>query len=702
MSELGTNTVVEDATGSSPEISSSLNSDGRVINSIDQAFQVCETMVNDAKKLILNSARITAKINGERPYNVSALRAAKKDWKTNVSTGFLATECLKIQPRLHMPIKTAKYITAASLPIGHPDGEEKSEFFRQTVTDTIRGWSKFNFWLRGKSRETSTFGYSFDVWFDEWEWRPTLMRMDKGFVPQGTEVMDTEPAFFLAKYDYKPSELFNILKFNVEAGREEWKKDNTVLAINTALPPPVDASFPNARSYEDLVRQSVWGWRYTKGEKLIRCWHLFVKEVTGKVSHYILRAEGYASESNEPPSQVTGTQLGEARLLYENLDQFETMADAVNTTVFQFGDGTVAGSWGVGQILYDLAATVEKIRCDSVDNMRMTNKMKLQVPEGKNVNDVKLSVTDTMMIVSAAQFAGNAAAMPQDIEGYELLDQKLTQIAQQKIGAFVPPIPLQPSDIKAAQINAALSKEKELQEDVLENWLIQFAMTVRTMVRRLSRIDSPDPVAQSFRETLLRKLTEDEINYLANQNPVTSIMEFTEYRAQQRSMFAASVKGDPLFRQSQVARVMAAGVGDERFVSEICVPEGDQSDVMEAQRNQLVENAALALGQQVPVVAKDNDWVHMETMKPGLDTAIQSGNIQLGQVALQHYAAHYAQGVAKKKIPDDKINEEKSIIAAYQDMLNELQKKQAIAEQAKQLQQEADTTAQALVQAGAV
>ena len=79
---------------------------------------------------------------------------------------------------------TAKYLTAASLAPGTPMGDEKSNYFRQCVMDTIRGWPKFNFWIRGLAREVSLFGFGFNWWPDEYEWRPTLLRMDKGFVPK--------------------------------------------------------------------------------------------------------------------------------------------------------------------------------------------------------------------------------------------------------------------------------------------------------------------------------------------------------------------------------------------------------------------------------------------------------------------------------------------------------------------------------------
>lgn len=684
-----TNSTINNFIGNSPDINEkTLEVENRVITDVNQAILVCETMINDWKKGIINSARITAKINGERPYNQRKLENAGKGWKTNISTGFLATECRKVAPRLYMPLKTAKYLTASTLPEGWPDGEKKTGVYRQAITETIRSWPKFNFYIRGKAREVAYFGYAFDVFFDQYEWRPTLMRMDKGFVPQGTEVMEPEFPFFMAKWDYRPDELLRLLKANVDAGRDEWKKQAVVQAINGSNVVPVDATYPQARSYEELIRQATWTFTYAKGAKVIQAWHLFVKEVTGKVSHYIM----LGSQTGVTASNQTTDQTANGRLLYENLDQYESMEEAVNATVFDFGDGTIHGSWGIGQILYDLSVQVEKVRCDSVDNMRMTNKMKLQVPDAKNVNDVKLNVTSDMMIVSGAQFAGNTAAMPQDISGYELLDQKLSQIAREKIGSFIPPIPLQPSDIKAAQINAKVSDEKELQVDSLECWLIQNAPTIKNMSKRLLDPQSPDPVAKKLRAKLVGNgspeapgiLTEEEVEKLIESTCSQSIASFTEYAAQQRGLFAASVMNNPLFRQSSLARVMAEGAGDERFVQSIVLPEGDQSEQIAAQHDQLVENASMFIGQPTPILTSDNDWVHMQTLKPGLMQTLQAGDYQKAQIALQHYSAHWAQGVNKKTIPDDQINSEKAFIASAEKTIEALQQKAQIAQQHQQ------------------
>jgi hypothetical protein len=700
MPETGSNDVLSDTTGSTPEVGENLEVKNRSIKSVEQAFQVCETLVSDWKDGILKAARITRKLNGERPYNQAKLEKAGKGWKTNISTGFLSTECSKVLPRFYMPIKTAKYLTAAELPPDHAEGLAKTQHFRQVITDTIRSWPKLNFYIRGLAREVGVFGFAFNAFFDEYEWRPTLIRMDKGFVPQGTEVLE-EPTMFMAKYDYKPSELLDLLKASVIAGRDEWKKSNVVAALNKAFPPPVDSTYPSARTYEDLVRQSTWGYSYTKGAKVVSTWHLFAKEASGKVSHYILLSDAGGTgvgQAQEGPE-------GDIRLLYESLDQFDSMSDGVNPMVFDYGDGTIHGSWGAGQILYDLSVQVEKVRCDSIDNIRLTNKVKIQVPDAKNVNDVKQVVNDQFVIVSGGQFAGNAAGLTSDVEGYELLDQKLSMLAQQKIGAFIPPIPVQPSDIKAAQINAAMSKEKELQEALLENWLIQFAEVVKTITKRLCNPESPDPVARATIAKLMEKLTPEEIMMLVNQFPVKSVIDFTEFKAQQRGQFAFSVVNNPLFRQSAVARIMAEGAGDETFVNAIVVPEGDQTDQMAAQSKQTIENTTLlATGKPLPVLPTDNDWVHMQTLEPELGTVLTNPEFDpaRAKVALQHYGAHWSQGVNKKTLPKEEINNKKSWIAKAEEIILAREQQVAIMLQAQQATQAAEAQAQQMVASGQV
>ena len=648
-----------------------LDAENRVIKDTDAAITICDSLVYAWSKGIFNSSRITAKLNGERPWGKAQLKQKGMGHKKNVSTRFLMQQCAKIAPRFYMPIRTASTLTAASLPDGWPDGPVKTDKFRKRLTKTIRAWKKWNYFIEGMAREVTDFGLGYAVWFDEYDWRPTLIRMDKGFVPQGTEIMDHDMQFFCVKWQYHPNDLLKLVKESVEAGRTEWKKAACVEAINKAAPPAVGPTFDKFRDYEDLIRQSVWSIAYYKAMRLIDTYHLFVKEHTGKVSHYILWRDGTKTGDDNG---------GDSRLLYEFLDEYESISEVCIPTPFGYGDGSIQGSWGAGQLLFDMANQVEISRNEAMDAQSNQNKLKLQVAEGKNVNDVKLTISGDMMTVEGAQFAQPGAAMPSDSSGFKMLDDEFTMWAQQIVGNFIPPIPLQPSDTKAASINAAQAGEQEVQAKNLDNFLMHIAYIISTISKRMANPMSPDDDARKFRDGCLNedKLTEQEIDYLVNQPSVETIIDFTPANASARAQFAASRTANPasasLYQPRKLEEIQAQAVpGGKAVIEYAMVPEQDGTVEPEAQRQQTLENTTLGFGQDVGVLAQDRDWTHMQTQKPVMEKVVMGKNVPGGLSHLRHYAAHYTAGVAKKTIPPDQVNAEKSYIAEVEKAINAVQ-----------------------------
>jgi hypothetical protein len=672
--------------GNSPNVDeATLEANNRVVTSVDQAVQLTETDIQDARKLVIAARRITAKKQGAPPYNPKTLKDQGKSWRRNVSTRFLQKELNRAAPRLYMPVLTASTLTAAELPAGWPEGQKKTQFFRDTMTRAFRGWRKNDMFWRGIAQEVVDFGFGFAAWTDPYEWRPHLCRMDRGFVPRGTEIMDDKIARFTLKWDYRPDELLGIVRRAVDAGSEHWKKDAVAKAVDAATLPSMPQDLTKLRKWEELIREQSWDYNYSRSQKMVETRHLFVLEFSGKVSHYILWPDG--------PE--------DSQLLFEHLDEFDGTDQCVIPLVFSFGDGTIHGSWGVGQLLFDLAAQVERIRCDSMDNLLNSNKVKVQVANAKDADAAQLVVNDTMIIVTGGQFAQNTGGIAANPEGYMVLDDKMTQWAQEIVGSYLPPIPLGQSDIKAAQVNAAVMRESEVQKDVLEAWLKQVALVIAEMTRRMLNPDSDDEYAQAVREKLLgenvgwfkkmfnrvwekaaeipalekiippapTRLTEEELAILVHQPVVQSVAEFTEFAASQRAAFAASVQGNPLFNQEAVANYMANGVPNAgaAFASTIVVPSGDTTSITAQQRQQQIENSAmLTLGQPVPVVITDNHVVHWDALVGPAEQAIVGGLIQPANAAVTHLAAHYSAGVQQKTWPPERINTDKAALARLQ------------------------------------
>jgi hypothetical protein len=691
--------------GNSPDVDESkLTATNRVVTSIDQAIALTDLDIKDANKLINNAKKITAKKQGAPPYNPKKLKDQAKGWKKNFSTRFLQKELNRAAPRLYMPILNSSTLTAAELPAGWPKGQEKTEFFRQTITRAIRGWRKNDMFWRGLKQEVTDYGFAFAAFPDgPYEWRPSLCRMDRGFVPRGTEIMDENLARFTLKWDYKPDELLALARNSIDSGSDDWKKDAVAAAVDAANLPTLPQDMSNLRKWEELIREQSWDYTYTKSNKVIECRHLFVLEFTGKVSQYILWPGG----------------SGDFKLLFEKLDAYDSMDEVVIPQTFGYGDGTIHGSWGAGQLLYDLALQVEKARCDSLDNLASSNKTKVQVANAKDAASVQLVVNDTTVILTGGQFAQNTGGISANPTGYIEMDNQLTRYAQEIVGSYLPPAPRQASKAATALADSAISAEEQVQQDVLENSLKQDALVIATMTRRMLDPDSDDEYGSAVRKKLLGDnvgwlkslwnkarrsikllekitppapiaLTEEELEILINQPVIQSVADFTEYAAGQRGAFAASVQNNPLFKQDAVARYMAAGVksAGSAFVDSICVPTGDTTTITAAQRQQKSENGTMLLGIEQEVVMTDNHQVHLDTLKQPLEQAIQQGAIKPATLGLKHASAHFAAGSALKVLQPDSINTWKAWIAQMQRALEAKAQEQQQAQLAQQQAQQ--------------
>jgi hypothetical protein len=642
-------------------------------------MSICDSIVWASQKLIFNASRITAKINGERPWGKQQLKSKGKAYKRNVSTRFLHQMCSKVTPRFYMPVKQASTLTAAKMPDGWPDGPVKTEKFRKRITETIRAWPKWDYFLEGLAREVTQFGFGFASWFDEYEWRPHLLRMDKGFVPQGTELMDEDIQFFVVKWQYHPDQLLKLLKANVDAERSEWKKKACVQAINKSAPPPVGPTFDKWRDYEDLIRQSVWSIAYYKAMRLIDTYHLFAKEASGAVSHYVLWRDGVKTGDDK------NTDL---RLLYEAEDEFKSMMDVCVPIPFGYGDGTLQGSWGVGQLLFDMANQVEIARNEAMDAQSNSGRLKLIVNEGKNINDVNLTVSDDMMTVSGAQLASPGSATPTNPTGFKTLDDEFTMWAMQLVGNYVPPIAIQPSDTKAAAINSARQEEQEVQNNNLQNFLKHIAYIIATITNRLLTPGNPDPVAQETRRALLEddQLTEEEIEIMVNQPTVQTVMEFTPAAAAARAQFAASRMANPqtasLYDPRKLEEIQSQAIPYGKNLIEFAmVPVADQSQDSTGVYEQTLENTTLNNGQPVPILAHQKHWAHYNVLKPNVEQDLQNpaSDPKAIGVKLNHMGGHYQAAVSTKTMPPDQVNNEKSWLANAQKTLEtRIQRTQAL------------------------
>jgi hypothetical protein len=634
------------------------------IGNPSQALAVAWRLIEDWKNGIANQAAITAQMNGQRPRDPGVLENLGRNWLPNINTGVLRIEAGKVPARLWQPINTATYLTAAKLPENWPQGVKKTGIFRQKVTHTIRSWRKWPWFMRQLAREVGFFGFGYAVWFDKFDWKPTFVRQDRGFAPMGFEVLEDEMPVFVVKFDYQPWEMLRLVKAQDDAGLEDgWDREAVANAINSAGPKAADGNVQNRRSYEEMIREASIGWTYEKGYNKIATYHLFSTDADGSVSHQIILAKDLKNYgAQQTKSNITAT--ADTKFIYEKRKKFDKVSEAVTPMLFDPDDGTIQGSWGAGQMLFDLSIEAEKTVNDWMASMKQAAKIKAQAGEGKNPDEVRLDVDDAMMVLSNGVYAGNTAAVSTDPRPFQALFEALGQLAREKIGSYIPPIPLQSTDIKAAQINAKEREQQEVREQIFQTWLWQFACLVENMVKRLLDADSPDDEAKELRESLLKVMTAEEIDMLVNQNQIETIMEFTDFARGQRAMFAASKQGNTFYNQKVLEEIQAEAAGGSSFMEAVLIPGDDATVEAGSRRRQQAEaTSMIVLRRAVPVLPEDLDWYHMLELRPILTEYLEQGIFEIATKMLNHYTAHYIGAVGKQGMPKERINVEKAFIA---------------------------------------
>ena len=637
------------------------------IGNPSQALAVAWRLIEDWKNGIANQAAITAQMNGQRPRDPGVLENLGRNWLPNINTGVLRIEAGKVPARLWQPINTATYLTAAKLPENWPQGVKKTGVFRQKVTHTIRSWRKWPWFMRQLAREVGFFGFGYACWFDKFDWKPTFVRQDRGFAPMGFEVLEDEMPVFVVKFDYQPWELLELVKEQEKAQIEGgWDKVAVADAINSAGPKAADGNVQNRRSYEEMIREASIGWTYEKGYNKVATYHLFSTDADGSVTHQIILSKDLKNYgAQQTKSNITAT--ADQKFIYEKREKFEKVSEAVTPMLFDPDDGTIQGSWGAGQMLFDLSIEAEKTVNDWMASMKQAAKIKAQAGEGKNPDEVRLDVDDAMMVLSNGTYAGNTAAVSTDPRPFQALFEALGQLAREKIGSYIPPIPLQSTDIKAAQINAKEREQQEVREQIFQTWLWQFACLVENMVKRLLDKDSPFDEAKELREDLLKVMNAEEIDMLVNQNQIETIMEFTDIARGQRAMFAAAKEGNTFYNQKVLQEIQAEAAGGASFMEAVLIPGDDATVEAGARRQQQLEaSAMIQLRQPVPVLPEDLDWYHMTSLRPILTQYLEQGIFDIATLMLNHYTSHYVGGVAKQGIPKERINVEKAFLAKAQ------------------------------------
>lgn len=642
------NTPKGDTVGaiSAPDIGPALKPRTRAIRDAKQARAIITTLETASRERNIKNARIMDKYNSEKPYAQSALEQDGLGWKSNFTTKPLPMLIDKVAPRFVKVLDNVKYLTNSSLPDDEPGNALKTEAFRRDVTQTIRarpGWTNF---ISEVAQENALFGYTSVAWLDEYSWFPKHFRQDSFFVPTGTRQLARFAQVIALRETFLIHELFDLISDREAAESSGWDIQNTVFALNNAMPEDRRSRYADwERVYSDLVRESSVGLSHEAGARVVVVWHLLATEATGKVSHYILTESGVGNEKSQNGYEDEPIKK-DRDVLFEREDQFESMSDAAAFFSFQIGNGKLHGSKGIGREIYSMAAMLDRARNEVVDRLNLMGKIIIQADD-KALRRFKMSVVGNALLIGQG-YVISERKLDAGVEPFLELDKFLTSLLDQMAGATTPKA-FEGERVTKAAVDLFASREEETRDNIIGRFLGQFADLMTTMQRRLCDPHTSETDAKEMQKRLLKIMSREELNKLAEQPVAETIKDYTELERQKVIIIAQEGRGNPLYNQRELERRKITAQIDEEFANAVLLPEEDPTIVAEQSRLQNLELLILVgQGSPVPVSPRDNHLVHLQVLQPAMEAAAAETatkgveGLQILHNLFKHASDHYA------------------------------------------------------------
>lgn len=623
----------------------------RAVKDEQQAAQVCAKLVNDASEQNIKNRRIMAKYNAEKPFRQQELDNDGLGWKTNISTQPLASLVDRISPRFERAVGSVKYLTSSKLPDNVPGASKKTDAFRKEITDLFRAREGWGDLVGDIAQESALFGFTSAACVDEYCWFPAHFRQDRFFVPAFTKQTADDAEVVLLIEQYKPFELVEILKDRQAAEDAGWDFANTVEAVNRAMPQNLRSGFSDhSRIYEDLQREANVAVGYYDSARIVEVYSLYVREATGKISHWRL--------NNNP-----GT--SQWRLLFRREDRYDNFRDFITFFSFQKANGTLRGSKGVGRIVYDMAGVIDRTRNEVIDRLQLSGKVIMSGDE-KEISRFRMSVFGNAILVGS-QFDIQQKSIDPQIEEFLQMDTFLTMILNEQAGN-VTPRQLEGERVTKAAVDVFTAREEEAKDNPIERFLMQMSRLVSMCQRRAMDPKCDEPDAKAARKRLLDIMSEEELKQLAESPSAGVVRDLTDQERQRIILVATENAGNPVVNQEEMTRrKLTAQLGAE-FAEAVMLPANDPTVAAEQSRFQQLENILLSIGQTVPVSQRDNHLIHLDTLMAAIEQGLQAAMEDASATEtikgmLQHGMEHVQVAVAMG---------EKAAVAQHQAKLNEI------------------------------
>jgi hypothetical protein len=637
-----------------------------------------------------NRSLSQALLDGQPPYSEDELRNSNQPDTTNLNFQGAEKKLERAKAPYYRIINTGETLVKVRTLYGAE--EERGDWeqaIEEEITRTIRGCPEcFPYEAERLIHKYVWEGVAIAFWEDDNDWRFRASGMGQFYFPRQVAATESKQNIVTCEDAYPITDLY--AKIDRE-DCEGWDREAVRLAITKAT--NAEPTYQNWELLMDEIKNN----DLFVGTQLprVRVIHGFVKEFSGKVSHYII------SEDD----------CGEQTFLMKAEDGYSCMTEAL--IIFPYGTGTntkLHGIRGLNYKVYPFEQQFNRSVGRAIDQGELASSLMLQADDETSYANMGL------------EYIGNLAALP---PGFRVVEMNLpdlqksvmpaielmTQLGNERIAGYAQDNVFDGSQRKTkAEVMAHLEQSAELSSAELDFFYSPADRLAQQLVRRMTRREyvAQDPGGEEIVElrlNLVRRGVPLEAFYRLDwkRTSFTRIIGAGSAAARTIGLERMEIlrpRMDDVGQNFLDRELAADAVGREN--ADLFFPKNMVKRTTTDTQVAVLQNFVLTNGGTAPVLSSDNHLAHArEHIKPLVEMyeLAQGGQLPLAQAATT-YSDLFAHTVEHLQMleGDVSVSEE---AAAMRQMLQRIEEviSNGIKE-AEKLAQEQQATAQGQEQGG--
>ena len=594
------------------------------LTSARAAYGLYKKFKEDDSKPAADRAKVQAMLDGEAPYSARALRNAGQSFRTNVNFGDAGTLLEdSLAAYLDMAGSTETLMTVKTTygedPIARTEWEQA---IAEELTTLIRhDWDEFhiNFLLLA----LSFLGHGLSLAFfpDETDWRFDVGDLATFKLPKNVRSSVSNIQIAFARKEMGAHELWNYIKDEDQQKRSEavgWHPNAVKQAIIRAHK---DGSKNRDQlgDWEAVQRKAkecdLW---LSEESEQIPVVHVWVQEMSGEVSHFIIEDNEALGKAEMPTTNDTENK---GEFLYKKIGRFESMGRALVTFTYGIGShGTYGSVRGLGNKIFPRIQIINRLGCKNVDGALMASTPVIQPKSTRDLNEAQMVFTGPFAILRpSANLVSTASQINPATTTMPVL-REVREGLRGQTASYNPHDALPDREITRGEAGIRTNNAFELSTTSRLYFYLPWEKLIREITRRISKRNYPSTspggdLVELLKERLALRGIPEEALYLLDHSKTTAVRAVGAGSARARAasydeLLTIAASMDEMGRRNLMRDKAASVLGDYSIVDRYFPPStADRTSV--DYRLAIFENLHLEKGDRLLTNPDDLHFDHL-------------------------------------------------------------------------------------------